>query len=240
MQESTPPSAPRGHTRRELLKMTPLAAAGLLFTDAGRGWARRAGLSVSDRVGAAAFRPDRLAPTFPDRKVTPLDRYPLNSYLVDDPGIDLDRWTLEVTGRAGRAGSLTLDTLRGLPKVVQNTRHLCVEGWDVVGNFGGVPVATFLDYVAADPTAAYLEVTCADDYYESIDMASVRHPQSLLCYEMYGQPLTRGHGAPLRLVMPIKLGYKQAKYIVGLHVTDVLSGRRGYWEDQGYPWNGGL
>ena len=70
--------------------------------------------------------------------------------------------------------------------------------------------------------------------YESIDMASARHPQSLLCYEMYGQALSRGHGAPLRLVMPTKLGYKQAKYVVALNVTSVLSSRRGYWEDQGY------
>ena len=77
-------------------------------------------------------------------------------------------------------------------------------------------------------------------YYESIDMASARHPQSLLCYEMHGEPLTREHGAPLRMVLPIKLGYKQAKYVVALHVTRVLSGRRGYWEDQGYPWHGGL
>ncbi len=71
-------------------------------------------------------------------------------------------------------------------------------------------------------------------------MASARHPQSLLCYEMYGQALSRGHGAPLRLVMPTKLGYKQAKYVVALNVTSVLSSRRGYWEDQGYPWHGGL
>jgi DMSO/TMAO reductase YedYZ molybdopterin-dependent catalytic subunit len=57
---------------------------------------------------------------------------------------------------------------------------------------------------------------------------------------MYGQPLSREHGAPLRLVMPTKLGYKQAKYIVAMRVTRVLSARRGYWEDQGYGWHGGI
>jgi len=71
-------------------------------------------------------------------------------------------------------------------------------------------------------------------------MASARHPQTLLCYEMYGQPLMREHGAPLRLQMPTKLGYKQAKYLMTLRVTNVLSARTGYWEDQGYSWHAGL
>jgi DMSO/TMAO reductase YedYZ molybdopterin-dependent catalytic subunit len=81
---------------------------------------------------------------------------------------------------------------------------------------------------------------CGDDYYESLDMATARHWQSLLCDEMYGRPLTREHGAPLRLVLPTKLGYKQAKYIVGLRVSAALGVKRGYWVDQGYSWYGGL
>ena len=113
--------------------------------------------------------------------------------------------------------------------------------WAIAANASAATsVADWLAQVGADPHARYLEVRCADDYYESIDMVSARHPQSLLCYEMYGQPLTRVHGAPLRLVMPVKLGYKQAKYIVGLRVKDVLTARRGYWEDRGYSWYGGL
>jgi DMSO/TMAO reductase YedYZ molybdopterin-dependent catalytic subunit len=139
-----------------------------------------------------------------------------------------------------RPGVYTLDALRALPKTVQNTRHLCVEGWDVIGNFGGTPISALLGHAGAARDAKFLEVACADDYYESIDLPSARHPQSLLCYEMYGSPLTRGHGAPLRLVMPTTLGYKQAKYIVGLKVTNVLTARTGYWEDRGYPWYGGL
>ena len=101
-------------------------------------------------------------------------------------------------------------------------------------------MSMFLDRLGAAPDARYVEVRCEDDYYETIDMASVRHPQSLLCYEMYGRPLPREHGAPLRLVMPTKLGYKQPKYVVSLRVTDVLTAKRGYWPDQGYPWHGGL
>jgi DMSO/TMAO reductase YedYZ molybdopterin-dependent catalytic subunit len=227
-------------TRRELLKMTPLAAAGVLFSERARTWIVGKGLDLSDNASGALFRTQHLAPTFSDRQITPLERYPLNSYLVDDPGVDLEKWRLEVSGLVSKAGEYTLDAIRALPKVVQNTQHVCVEGWRVIGNYGGVRVSDLLTLVGAEPTARFLEVQCADDYYESIDMASIRHPQSLLCYEMYGQPLPREHGAPLRLIMPTKLGYKQAKYIVGLRVSNVLPARVGFWEDQGYSWHGGL
>jgi DMSO/TMAO reductase YedYZ molybdopterin-dependent catalytic subunit len=230
----------RARTRRELLKMAPLAAAGLLLTEAGRSWVLRNGLSLSDAASSLTFRGSHLAPTFADADVTPLERFPLNSYLADDPEVDLDTWALEVSGMVERPGTYTLAMLQRLPKVIQNTRHLCIEGWDVIGNFAGARVADFLATVDAARDARFLEVECADDYYESIDMASAIHPQSLLCYEMYDRPLTRDHGAPLRLVMPTKLGYKQAKYIVSLKVSNVLGARRGYWEDQGYPWHGGL
>ena len=94
-------------------------------------------------------------------------------------------------------------------------------------------MADFLKLVGANANANFLYLECLDDYYESLDMASALHPQALLCYEMYDQPLTREHGAPLRLRLPTKIGYKQAKYLSSLHVTDILT-KKGYWEDQGY------
>jgi DMSO/TMAO reductase YedYZ molybdopterin-dependent catalytic subunit len=139
--------------RRELLKMAPLAAAGALLHPAALDWALRSGLNASDRVSELTFRSTALAPTFGDREVTPLDRYPINSYLADDPEVDLEEWHLEVSGLVQRAGDYTLDDLRVLPKVVQNTRHVCVEGWDVIGNYGGVRVADFLAYIDADQNA---------------------------------------------------------------------------------------
>lgn len=198
------------------------------------------GLALSDAASAWTFDPALLAPTFSDAEVTPLDRFPLNSYLTHDPEIDLDDWRLEVSGLVSKPGEYTLGALRSLPRVTQNTRHICIEGWDVIGSFGGIRLADLLTFIGADPKARFLEVRCADDYYESLDMATARHPQSLMCDEMYGRPLSREHGAPLRLVLPTKLGYKQAKYIVSLRVADVLGPRRGYWVDQGYSWFGGL
>ena len=91
-----------------------------------------------------------------------------------------------------------------------------MEGWDVIGRFGGTPLSEFLKLIGADTTARFVSVECADDYYESLDMATALHPQTLLCYEMYDQPLTREHGAPVRLSIPTKVGYKQAKYLTRL------------------------
>lgn len=220
--------------------MLPLAGAAVLLHPSWRSRAIARGLAVSDAISEWTFDPRVAAPTYSDAEVTPFDRFPLNSYLVDDPEIDLDAWRLEVSGLVAKPGTYTLRDLRALPRVTQNTRHICIEGWDVIGNFGGVRLTDVLTFVGADAQARYLEIACADDYYESLDMVTAQHPQSLLCDEMYGRPLTREHGAPLRLVLPTKLGYKQAKYIVGLRVSNVLGTKRGYWVDQGYSWFGGL
>jgi DMSO/TMAO reductase YedYZ molybdopterin-dependent catalytic subunit len=132
-----------------------------------------------------------------------------------------------------KPGDYTLAQIQALPKVTQNTRHVCVEGWDVIARLSGARLSDFLKTIGADPTARFITLENADDYYESLDMATALHPQTLLCYEMYGRRLTRQHGAPLRLNNPTKVGYKQAKYVTDLRVTHVLE-RVGYWEDQGY------
>ncbi len=228
-------------SRRELLKLAPVAALGLFA------WPRvgdrlvAAGLHFSDWAAGELFRSQHPAQTFTDSAVVPFAQFPYNYYDVVDPGVDLEKWKLTVEGEVRYPGQYTLTQIQSLPKTVQNTRHVCVEGWDVIGSFGGARISDFLTLVGAAPGARFLEVECADDYYESIDMASALHPQSLFCYEMYGQPLNRGHGAPLRLQMPTKLGYKQAKYLTLVRVTNVLRpGKTGYWEDQGYSWFGGL
>src|SRR5271166_3652883 len=227
--------------RRELLKLAPVVAVGAFAIPKFRQPLLDKGLALSDWASGRLFGRRRLAQTFSNNDVVPFERFPSNFYDVADPGVDLDTWTLKVQGLVQRPGEYKLEQIQALPKVVQNTRHVCVEGWDVIGNFGGARASDFLRLIGADTSARLLEVQCADNYYESIDMETALHPQTLFCYEMYGQPLDRGHGAPLRLQMPTKLGYKQAKYLVNISVTNVLQGGlRGYWEDQGYSWYGGL
>jgi DMSO/TMAO reductase YedYZ molybdopterin-dependent catalytic subunit len=220
-------------SRRELLKLTPIALLGAFAIPKLQAPLLSAGLRLSDWASKELFRSGHLATTFADSEVTLFSKFPLNDYDVDDPGIDLDRWTLTVTGAVQKPGNYTLAQIQALPRFRQNTRHVCVEGWDVIGRFGGARLSDFLKLIGADLTARFVYVECADDYYESLDMATALHPQTLLCYEMYDQPLTREHGAPLRLTIPTKIGYKQAKYLTALQVTNVLQ-KVGYWEDQGY------
>jgi DMSO/TMAO reductase YedYZ molybdopterin-dependent catalytic subunit len=220
-------------TRRELLKLTPVAALGAFAIPSLQKPLLKAGLGFSDWASAKLFRTQHLAPTFDDSELTPFEKFPVNDYDVDDPEVELDNWTLTVSGAVQKPGDYKLAAIQQLPKVVRNTRHVCVEGWDVIGRFGGARVSDFLKMIGADTSARFVYVECADDYYESIDMATALHPQSMLCYEMYDQPLTREHGAPLRLTIPTKIGYKQAKYLTDLKVTNVLQ-KVGYWEDQGY------
>jgi DMSO/TMAO reductase YedYZ molybdopterin-dependent catalytic subunit len=219
--------------RRELLKLSPLLALGAFALPKVQTPLLRAGLGFSDWFEARLFRQGHPASTFADSELTPFERFPLNTYDVDDPGVDLDQWSLTVGGQVQKPGDYTLAQIQSLPKKVQNTRHVCVEGWDVIGKFGGTPLSDFLNMVCADRNAKFVYVECADEYYESIDMATALHPQTLLCYEMYDRPLTREHGAPVRLSIPTRIGYKQAKYLTDLKVTNVLE-KAGYWEDQGY------
>jgi len=226
-------------SRRELLKLTPVVALGAFAMPPLRTPLLKAGVGFSDWASGVLFRHSHLAPTFADAEVAPFEKFPINDYDVDDPDVDLNNWKLTVAGAVQKPGGYALAQVLSLPKHTQNTRHVCVEGWDVIGNFGGARLSDFLRAIGADTTSRFVTVECADDYYESLDMATALHPQTLLCYEMYGKPLTREHGAPLRLTIPTKIGYKQAKYLTSLKVTNVLE-KVGYWEDQGYSYFYGL
>ena len=133
--------------------------------------------------------------------------------------------------------SWTLDELYALPHAEQITRHICVEGWSAIGRWGGTPFAGFLKRIGADTTARYVGFRCADDYYESIDMATALHPQTLLTFTYDGERLPPKYGFPMKLRMPTKLGYKNPKHIMEMFVTNTFPG--GYWVDQGYNWFGG-
>jgi DMSO/TMAO reductase YedYZ molybdopterin-dependent catalytic subunit len=229
-----------GVTRRELLKLSPLLLLGGFALPSWRDGLVAAGLQWSDKASAVLFRQTHLAPTFRDDQLVPISEFPYNFYDVVEPEIDFENWKLQVGGSVSKPGAYTLDQIRALPVVRQNTRHVCVEGWDVVGRFGGARISDVMILIGADPSAKYLTVTCADGYYESLDIETARQPQSLLCYEMYDKPLDRGHGAPLRLQLPTKLGYKSAKYLMTLDVAHVLPERAAFWSDQGYSWYAGL
>lgn len=162
-------------------------------------------------------------------------------------------YRLVIDGLVERPMTLSLDDLRARPSRTQITKHDCVEGWTSIGQWTGVRLQTLLDEAGLKPEAKYVVFHCfdalsqtedGDRYYESIDLVDVRHPQTLLAYDMNGQTLTVPHGAPLRLRVERQLGYKQAKYIRRIEAVDsfdqIQGGRGGYWEDQGYDWYAGI
>jgi len=96
--------------------------------------------------------------------------------------VDLDNWNLTVSGAVQKPGDYTLAQIQTLPKFRQNTRHVCIEGWDVIGRFGGARLADFLQMIGADP-AARLSPSNVRMITTIAGYGTARHPQSLLCYE---------------------------------------------------------
>ncbi|CAB3766679.1 molybdopterin-dependent oxidoreductase [Paraburkholderia solisilvae] len=194
-------------------------------------------LRFDDRVQAALFDRRRLAPTYPASAITRPFRF--NAYYPEWQVREApDGWVLNVTGRVAQKRPWTLAALMALPQESQITRHICIEGWSQIGQWSGVPLHAFLRRVGADLTARYVAFTCFDGYSTSIDMASALHPQTLLALDFDSRPLEPQWGAPLRLRIPTKLGFKSAKHIEAIEVTNSFSG--GYWEKQGYDWFAGV
>ena len=138
---------------------------------------------------------------------------------------------------------LQLADIAQLPRHELVTQFKCIEGWSQIVHWAGVRMVDFLDrYPPAPidgrpPRYVYME-TPDGDYYCGYDMHVMRHPQTLLVTEMMGQPLTQFHGAPLRLHMPTKYGYKQIKRIGLIAYTDDRPDD--YWTKLGYDWYAGL
>ncbi len=191
----------------------------------------------NDRVQAALFDPHTLAPTFRPDQITRPPRFNAFYSIDQAPAVDETSYKLELGGQIQDKSPWSLQHLRDLPQESQITRFVCVEGWRVIGQWSGVKLSDFLRRVGADTSCKYLSFKCADGYYSSIDMPSALHPQTILALDFLGQPLTPPFGAPVRLRIPTKLGFKNPKSIVQLAVTNIYPG--GYWEDQGYNWFSG-
>ena len=196
---------------------------------------------------AQEFGPADLSPVFKaNGSINP--QTPEYLALVAD---HFNSYRLQVNGLVRTPLALTLEQLRAMPSRSQITRHDCVEGWSCIGKWKGVPLGHVLDQAGVQPRAKYVVFRCADSvddddgrYYESILLADAYHPQSILAYDMNDAPLAIPHGAPLRVRLERKLGYKMAKYITAIELVDsyadIDEGKGGYWEDRGYQWYGGI
>ena len=132
-----------------------------------------------------------------------------------DDDVDMDSWRLNVQQSGGaRSISLTLDDIKSLPRATQIVRFYCIEGWSTVVQWTGARFSDFTAQILPARTSAapYVAMETPDSkYYVGLDTKSAMHPQTLLCYERNGNPLEDEHGAPLRLVLPVKYGIKNIK-----------------------------
>lgn len=234
-------------TRRHLLQLAQFGGLSTLLSGCGPGGLEALIHDVWEPVNQTAqealFNSQRLAPELPETAIQP------EALLVNDlqtnrglptPAIDPQAFRLEILGEVKQPREFSLPELQELTPRTMTIRQVCVEGWAAVVQWTGVPLAAIADLVQPLESVRYVYFFSADNYYESWDLASALHPQTLLAYGMNGQPLPRANGAPIRLASPLKLGYKQSKWVVAIAFASQLGQRRGYWEDRGYEWFAGL
>lgn len=234
-------------SRRAFLTMGAAAAAGYAGwawlrsrpEDNSLEWPLRGMLGNNEKVAEAYFSDGHLAPVFDQSRVDANTR--TNGDVGLASALDVEHWVLNVRtpGSAG-ASQITMAQIRALPRVEQITQLNCIEGWTTVVQWAGARFADFTaQYAQQGGDAKYVGMQTPDkEYFVGLDMASALHPQTLLCYEMNGAGLTSVHGAPLRLVIPVKYGVKNIKRIGAITYTNDRP--EDYWANDGYDWYAGL
>ena len=166
--------------------------------------------AMNDRVQALLFRPNHLAPTYPEAQVVKPPRFNAYYEIEDVKPVDGRGWKLELAGLIADKRPWTAEQIYALPEQEIIIRHICVEGWDYIGQWSGVNLRQFLERVGADLTAKYVAFKCADDYTGSIDMASglasADHPGDQICagadHRSVRLPVAPAHGGQARLQEP--------------------------------------
>jgi DMSO/TMAO reductase YedYZ molybdopterin-dependent catalytic subunit len=200
--------------------------------------ALRAVSSWNDGVQGLLFRRNHLAPTFSPAQVVKPPRFNAHFDIEDVDPVDGATWKLELAGLISDKRPWTAQQIYQFPEQEVIIRHICVEGWDYIGQWSGPNLRAFFERIGADLTAKYVYFICNDDYTESIDMATALHPQTILATKYAGAPITDPFGYPLRLRTSTKLGYKNAKWVKAIEVTNDF--RETFWSEQGFNWFAGI
>ena len=192
----------------------------------------------NDRVQALLFNQHTLAREYAASDVAREFRYNAYYPAQDVVAIDPGRYRLGLSGLIADKQAWTVPQLLALPRKMQRTRHVCVEGWSYVGQWSGIPLGDFLRHVGADTHAKYVGFQCADGYYEGIDMPTALHPQTIMAVTAGDEILPAKFGFPLKIRIPTKLGFKNPKWVTAMYVTNTEP--RGFWSDRGYNWFSGI
>jgi DMSO/TMAO reductase YedYZ molybdopterin-dependent catalytic subunit len=228
-------------SRRRLLQISGLSGMGLLLGSCGSTvWSESAGKisePLNQKLGELMLS-QKPVPEFPLNAIEP-NQLLINTF-ESTPQIDPAKFRLTIDGNVNQFMQLSMADIQKLPLQSMVIRHVCVEGWAAIVQWGGVRLQDLVALVQPRESVRYVYFKSADGYYESWDLASAVHPQTLMVYQKNGQPLPVENGAPLRLASPVKLGYKQSKWVTHITFVDQLMPMKGYWEDLGYEWFGGL
>jgi DMSO/TMAO reductase YedYZ molybdopterin-dependent catalytic subunit len=202
-------------------------------------WLLNQAMRFDDDVAEALYSPSRLVPTFAKSQITPIK----NNYngATPDPGY-IPSWRLTLDGLSSGL-TLSLDIRSLLTRQIHDeiTRFVCVEGWTAIAWWAGLKFDDLLHAYPPVSQAKWARIESSvnldaygdpDPYFVSIDLPTARHPQTLLATHLNGQPLTVDHGAPLRLLAPVKLGLKNIKAIT--RITYTKDEPQDYWAERGY------
>lgn len=188
-------------------------------------------------VSATVYSNKNLAPTYPFEKAARQVR--VNGNYGLQIAADTTNWKLKIVRKPGDTLMVTLAEIKALPKTELTYNFKCIEGWCQISNWGGVLYSVFAKKYGLPIDSAYAGLETPDDgYYVGIDMPSMMHPQTLLCYEMNGKPLPLNQGYPLRLIIPVKYGVKNIKRIGTIFFSN--SPPPDYWAERGYDYYSGL
>lgn len=228
--------------RRRFLQLSGFSSLSLLLSGCGiRLFEEVVGQAfepLNQRLEELLLNPQKPIPEFSSSAIEP-DALIVNSFDFT-PKIDPVKFRLLVEGDINNPLSLSMADIQQMPHTSMIIRHVCVEGWAAIVQWGGLQLRDIVALAKPKQNVRYVYFESADGYYESWDIASALHPQTLMAYEKNGQPLPIVNGAPLRLASPIKLGYKQSKWVTRILLLENFLPIKGYWEDQGYEWFAGL
>jgi DMSO/TMAO reductase YedYZ molybdopterin-dependent catalytic subunit len=226
-----------------LLPQTTLKRLGIIHGNKNwpkKEWLLNRALRIDDDVAEALYSRNRLVPTYTKSQITPLR----NNYngATPDPSY-IPEWRLTLDGLAsGLSVSLNIRNLLASFRVhEQTTRLVCVEGWSAIAGWAGLRFDDLLSAYPPMSQAKWVRLESLvnlgpwgnpDPYFVSLDLSTARHPQTLLATHLNGKPLTVEHGAPLRLVVPVKLGLKNIKAVT--RITYTKDEPADYWAKRGY------
>ncbi|MGI0494529.1 molybdopterin-dependent oxidoreductase [Alkalinema pantanalense CENA528] len=228
-------------SRRKLLQWSGVAGSSLLLNACGSSWgSTEVGIVTEpfNQTIQSLMVSQKPIPEFSVSQIEP-QALLINSFDIT-PTIDPKTFSLSISGEVQQPLALSLADIQSMPLTSMIISHVCVEGWSAIVQWGGIRLRDLIMLAQPKAGVRYVYFKSADGYYESWDLASAVHPQTLLAYQKNGEPLPIENGAPLRLASPIKLGYKQSKWVTEVRLLKDLPADRGYWVNQGYEWFAGL